>query len=271
MRTWRVADALTMWSFTGKQPYGVNYEITMEMLEGFVSGECSKSKLKELFPKIQMALTEIHCESNKDVRRISEIEKFFISELGGYTFERMDTSCCSRRMADEATFFVDVVRASMGFEGCGVLTKTGAEKILRAWNLFPGVDSTVRIDQKAFCDWLAELRGLTNENESLRKNCEKWIGEVLCCLPEPDAGMFSLGCIWTLVNGEAGAVIRRAYQKRLMDSSSLMHLLSGDLRGESYLDRYRRYAKEASDCGYGYVSLLYRRVQSHLENLPRLK
>ena len=267
----RVADALTMWSFMKQQALCIDHEITMEMLEGFANCVQSKSALKELFHKIQKALAEIHLDSRKNVRRISEIEKFFISELGGCTFERIDTSCCSRRMADDAESFVDVVRASMGHDESGTLSKAGAEIILRAWNVFPGVDWRAKVNQDDFCNWFAKIRDLVEDDLVLKKNCYKWIGEVLWCLPEPNEGMFSLRFVWDVVNAEDGASIRTAYQKRLKDSSALTRLFGAEQQGESYLDMYRRYAKESYDCGYGNVSLIFSRAQLYLESLPSLK
>lgn len=164
-----------------------------------------------------------------------------------------------------------MVRASIGHEGCGTLSKTGAEQILRAWNVFPGVDCKAKVNQTDFCNWFANVRDLAEEDSVLKKNCYKWIGEVLWCLPEPNEGMFTLRFIWDIVNGDDGASIRIAYQKRLKDSSTVMRLFGADRQRESHLDMYRRYAKESSDCGYGNVSLIFSRAQLYLESLPSLK
>lgn len=267
----RLADSLMMWSYVKARDPNVKDDVTLEMLEGFLKASRLESGIKELFHKIQMALADIHRGLRKNVKRISEIEMFFISELGERTFERMDTSCCSRRMADDAEFFVDVVRTSKDAKKREYLTKAGAEKVLRMWDIFPGVDCDGKVDQNAFCDWFSKVRDITQEDQSLINQCDKWIGEVLWWLPEPQEGMFSLSRIWSIVNDKNGVTIRCALQKRLMDSSLLMHLFNGDRQGEPYLERYSRYAKESFDRGYGNVSLLYRRVQSYLENVPRLK
>ena len=242
----RTIDSLTAWSYMVSSKINVPVNVTMTMMNSFLSGAQSVKDMNKVLHCIVEALKSIGLAENIDVDMAADIEWYFNAALSKTTFEYLDSRWCNIRMAKDPEFFIRVVKGV--YRNCGDEISNDysrGEKVLNAWNVFPGVDSECRFNASAFRRWWDRLFKKISNDTQCRNKCLSWIGICLAKIPIPNRDVFLWTDVWDFMNSAQCEPMFDGFKVTLKNQNDLAYIFASEEIKQGINDKYNQLADEA--------------------------